>query len=176
MGVETFFNEGNLSRDVARAIHSAITKLRSYVDGLFTTLATSRALDPQGIVGTPVSLTSTAYTNATTTETDITGLSITLTLDTTRWYLARFSGRFGGGDEDIMTIRFVEGATDRKAALWALEVTGTTVEHSWLFQPAASGSVTIKMKAARVSGAGTVAGAASATSPMQFWIEDLGAA
>lgn len=125
--------------------------------------------------------TGTAYTNATSSETDITvsagaAPTLTLALLTTRRYKAVFVCRWQSTvDADIIQVRFIENAVARKGALMRLvATTNLTFQCEWVFTPASGASVVYKVTGARTNGTGTISAFASAQSPMQFWIEDMG--
>ena len=131
---------------------------------------------PTGYVAS-TSQTTTAWTNNTATETAITSVGISTALSTSRRYKLVFNGRFStsvAGDQVI--VRFYENGTQRKAALADLIVAGRsyTVHHEWVFTPASASSVTYDVYGARAAGTGNVAAVASATTTIDFWIEDLG--
>lgn len=125
--------------------------------------------------------TSSSWTNATSTSTDITvsagvAPSLTLALSTTRRYKVSFDARFSSSvTGDTVQIRMNEGGVDRKATkhqLYSFEA--SSCAYWYVFVPASSASVTYKMLGARSVGSGTVSASALAVSPMQYLIEDVG--
>jgi len=138
---------------------------------------------PRGIVGL-TEATATAWTNATGTETDITvsagtAPQLTLALSPARKYRAKFQGRFSGSVASDIIVRFYESGTARMAAVAAVPAApAVTVFDEWVFTPASASSVVYKVMGALAAGApaATISATASAATPMQFWIEDIGPA
>lgn len=134
---------------------------------------------PGAVLGVAVG-TATSYTNNTASETDITvtsgdAPSLTLSLNTSRWYratyVARFSNATPGGE---IALRLVEGGVARKALIdGPLAASARQFEFIHYFQPASSSPTIYKMTAAPVGTVGTLTASASAQSPMQFTIEDV---
>lgn len=162
-----------------------------YDDGPVTPGSTPAAVvnGPRGVVARMTNVTASSYTTASATETDLTAttggpMSLTFSYDPTRLYRAlatvRIQSTVAG---DIGQIRFndVTGTlVQHKAALVVSSATTATVTivNEWLIVPGdlTAGTATIKITAARGAGTGTISFIASATSPWQFYIEDIGPA
>lgn len=128
------------------------------------------------------SATSTSWSTTSTTESALTATAgsaplINIALSTNRRYKLCFNARFATTvANDTMIARFYENGTQRKGGTLHLPVTthAATMHHEWVFVPASSSAVNYEVRAARQSGSGTISMAASASSPADFWIEDLG--
>jgi hypothetical protein len=111
-----------------------------------------------------------------TTEVDLTGLAVTVTVNTSRRIKLEAFGSLQstvGGDLGAIFIK--ESATQLSAAQKRLETSNTFVYAVAILTPS-GGSHTYKLTAARTSGTGTVTMTASATQPAFFLVSDLGPA
>lgn len=136
---------------------------------------------PTGLVIARTTASATAYTNATAVETDITvtagtAPSITVALDPARLYKFVFEARFQSTVlNDLAQARLLENGVQRKAGLVFCHTAATTTLHTeQLLHPASSSAVAYKWVGSRATGTGTVSAVASASSPIEFWIEDMG--
>lgn len=142
---------------------------------------------PRGIVAGPIWMDATSYTNATATETIVTGtstldsaianLSLQVSVDPTRRYKACVHFRASNVTASaIGLIRFHVDSTSYAAHLWPLISTATSCFYNMPLQPAAfaATSITVSVFAASSGAVGTFTAAASATTPLTFWVEDMG--
>lgn len=184
LNIDDLWTEVN-SLDVSRLVmESDITDLQTDLGTLSSTVSTlsSTVADmPSGLVGF-TSGTATSWTNSTATETDLTvtsgtAPSITAALDTNRRYKLVFEGRFTA-EAGALTgqVRFIENGTQRSATEFGFSqiVSPITTHHEQILVPASSASVVYKCVGSSPS-TGLITAAASSSSPMQFWIEDMGA-
>lgn len=131
---------------------------------------------PQLVKG-KVNQTSTGWTQATGTATDLTGVTLTLTLDTTHTYEVIFRVNvIVDVTATQVTWQFVENGTVRQFSTFAIANTNNPVNTSLVhsFAPAAGTSIVYKIRGLREAGSGVITPVPTATSPLQFYIKDLG--
>lgn len=137
------------------------------------------ALEAERIVDRKIATAST-FTTATAGAVDITATtgdapSITAVLQTSHTYRAVFDGRFSSSVAgDLIVLSFVEGGVTRRGSVLSATVIAQSLPMEWVFQPAAGTSTVYKVQCNRVAGTGTVSASASASTPLDFYIEDLG--
>jgi hypothetical protein len=160
-------NEQAVGRDVARNFR----QLNAEVEAIDARLVT---LDNQGLV---VRASKTANQTTITTIVDVSGLSVTFTATASRLYKIEAQGlMFSSAADNLcqLTIADSANAVVATAATMSRSTTlGTTIRATG-FLSGISGSVTYKVRAARLSGAGNLTFVASATSPGLLWVEDVG--
>jgi hypothetical protein len=168
---------------------SALGSYAPRVDDVVTLIEQGADRVVLGAVGAAPILASTSatgstWTNGTTTETAVTASTgaaplVTLALNPARRHRMVVNGRFQSSVAgDGIIVRFYEGGAARKAFVMGAAAVnlGQSIHHEWDFVPASGSSVTYEVRAARLSGSGTVAAAASPQTPIDFWIEDVGPA
>ena len=114
------------------------------------------------------------------TATDITGLSVAVTVNTSRRIRAHayFPSWLSTVNGDNASLLIMEGATQLTLKRGAAVSSGTGdfgIEATWIGIPSA-GSHTYKVQFVRVSGTGTLTVGASSTQPAFLLVEDIGPA
>jgi hypothetical protein len=130
---------------------------------------------PRGVAGKAQK---TSSTSITTTDTDISGMSVTWTAESTRLYRISVAciARTTSAGNLYMTVSITDSANAVKQLLrngatttdMRFEVTG------FVYESGLSGSVTRKLRAVMVSGTGEIE--AGSTFPLQMIVEDIGLA
>ena len=120
----------------------------------------------------------TTATSVTTTETDISGMSVTWTADSTRLYRISVAGiaRTTSAGNIYITVSITDSANAAKQLVrngatttdMRFELTG------FVYESGLSGSVTRKLRVAMSSGTGEIE--AGSTFPLQMIVEDIGLA
>ncbi len=145
----------------------------TFTSGAILTAAQMNAL-PFGLVAAPIVITSNQ--TGITTNTDVTGASITFTGIAGRKYKASFVSLFNSATAGIrVTFSVTDGSNNQQIPFISynsIASTDLTATGSYTFT--ATGSTTRKLRINPSSN--TVAITAGATFPTQFWIEDIGTA
>lgn len=129
-----------------------------------------------GVVGTPVTITSSQGSIAA--VTDITGASITFTAVANRRYKANWQGLMNStvaGDGFNVFMTDSSNAIQQQCIFYLGTVNDYSFHAEYVFSPGA-GSVTRKLRAQRQYGSGTGTLVAGGSYSTQFWIEDIGPA
>lgn len=127
-----------------------------------------------GVLGTPAEVTANQGSIAGT-ETDLTGLSVTFDTPGNRFVLVMFQLYAASTGSDTTVVRIKEGATQLQPTYETLATNAKSVPGSVLLTPGA-GSHTYKLTMQRAAGTGTETMYASATSPAQLTVFDMGPA
>lgn len=129
---------------------------------------------PWGIVGTPVTITSSQ--GSITAVTDITGASITFTAVANRRYKANWQGLMNStvaGDGFNVFMTDSSNAIQQQCIFYLGTVNDYSFHAEYVFSLGA-GSVTRKLRSQRQYGSGTGTLVAGGSYSTQFWIEDIG--
>ncbi len=132
---------------------------------------------PKGIVGLASQTSSQGSLGAG--PTAITGLSITVTITSGRYYrLTHYcQGLSSSADPETWSVQLLDGSTQVQERNIAITESGTGQGGGvceYLFQAGSSGSKTYLVKVARATGSGTGTHLCSSTAPARIVLEDLG--
>ena len=131
---------------------------------------------PAGVQGGGYAQSTTATTGVTTSETDITGLSVTFTARANRRY--RVTGVvdvIDSGSSSIYVVSLKDGGTQLHRAAHVNGHTGAnTVQVLYSNNSSISGSKTWKLTLVRAGGAGTLSTTNASTYPSFLLVEDVG--
>ena len=151
----------------------AVSPNTTFVAGNIYTAAQANAF-PRGIMGKAIS---TVNTSATTSYTDLTGMSITFTAVVDRLYRATFSGFCQQGSNSRVFVKLADAAgTQFDQSISGIATGGanifTTITAVYLFT--ATGSITRKIQSTVDTGTATWFGATADVRSYSFTIEDIG--
>ena len=151
----------------------AVAPNTTFVSGAILTAAQQNAF-PRGIMGKAIS---TVNTSATTSATDLTGMSITFTAVVDRLYRATFSGFCQQSTTSRIFVKMTDSAgTQFDQSISGIASAGTNVftviTAVYLFT--ATGSITRKIQSQTDTGTATWFGATADVRSYSFTIEDIG--
>lgn len=131
---------------------------------------------PAGIQGGGYAQTTTATTGVTSSETDITGLSVTWTARANRRYMVTaVCDVIDSGSTSVYVVSLKDGASQLHRAAHVNGHTGAnTVRVHYVNNTSISGSKTWKLTLVRASGAGTLSTTVAAGYPSFLLVQDIG--
>ena len=122
----------------------------------------------------------TADQGSITTETDVTGLTVTWTASTSRLYRISFAGQLSSSVNatDWGWIKVTDSSNNAKVDVAVDQLSSGLGKpfHGSVFETGLSGSITRKLRAARLAGTGNISVRAATTSPAFILVEDIGPA
>jgi hypothetical protein len=147
--------------------------LQSYTGSAWVEIASSLGSSPRGIMGYAIS---TANTSLTTSDVDITGMSVTFTAVTGRLYRATFNGFYQKSTTSRVFLSLTDGSNVGQNSTMQSTASGDFDYFTAVFLfTASAGSITRKMRASTELGTATIFGVPADGRTYSFTIEDIGA-